>query len=147
MSQHNDQNLMLNVELEHNLRDGDDYNMLVINKGDHHHAFDKLLDDKHWHRITWTLTGNASGGVFCALDDATYPGFVWLVKTPSESVFQKLHRGPDNQISIQNRHLDKSSEGTWHYQLFARFGDKVYGVPLTFAAGPANNPNPSIKNN
>jgi hypothetical protein len=147
MSQQNEQNLMLNVELEHNLREGDEYNLLVINKGHHHHAFDKLLDDKHWHKITWRLTGNASAGVFCALDDANYPGFVWLVKTPSESVFRKLHRGPDNEISIQNHHLDKSSEGTWHYQLFARFGDKVYGVPLTIAAGGANNPNPSIKNN
>ena len=147
MSQHNEENVRLNVELAHDLRDDNDYNTLVINKGDHHRAFDKLQDANTRHSITWTLSGNASSGVFCALDDPTHPGFVWLVRTPSETVFRKLHRGPDNVISIQDHHRDKTSEGTWHYQLFARFGNKIYGVPLTFAAGGANNPNPSIKNN
>lgn len=141
------QDLQLNVELEHDLRDGDDYNVLVIKDPNHHHlAFNKLGTDQR-HRITWTLTGNASGGEFCRLDDPLNPGFVWLVTKPNDTIFRKLDRGRPDLIQVDNHHNDKSSEGRWHYQLFARFGDRVYGVPLTFTSGAASNPNPSIKNN
>ncbi|MHA6205768.1 hypothetical protein ACXU4B_15185 [Dyella soli] len=138
--------LELKVELEHDLRDGDDLNLLVINKGGHHHAFDKVANTDHAHTITWTLAGNAAGGEFCALDDEETPGFLWLMKTPSEKIFHKLQRIGKDTLTIHNHHHDKSSEGTWHYQLFARFGDKVYGVPLTYACGKASSPNPTIKN-
>jgi hypothetical protein len=39
------------------------------------------------------------------------------------------------------------AQDTWHYQLFARFGDKVFGVPLRCGCGIlAADPNPIIKN-
>lgn len=142
----NEKNIELQVHLEHDLRDGDDYNMLVVNDGKHHHAFDKLQDPTSVHTISWTLAGNAHSGEFCALDDAANPGFMWLVRTPEKNIFKQLKRVAANKLSIANQHRNKASEGQWYYQLFARFGDKVYGVPLTFAAGGANNPNPSIKN-
>lgn len=146
MSDHNEQSIELDVELEHDLRDGDDYNVLVVNKGKHHTTFEKLQQPGHMHKITWVLTGNASSGEFCALNDAENPGFVWLIRTPSEKIFHKLAPQGKNKLSIHNHHSNKTSEGLWHYQLFARFGDKVYGVPLTFAAGSGSSPNPSIKN-
>jgi hypothetical protein len=146
MKNNGEQNIELNVELAHDLRGGDDYNVLVINKGSHHQAFEKVDESTH-HTITWTLTGNASTGEFCALDDAPNPGFVWLFRKPSEKIFHKLALKGKNKVTIHNHHHNKNSEGTWHYQLFERFGDKVYGVPLTFSAGGGNNPNPSIKNN
>ena len=142
----NEQNIELQVRLEHDPRDGDDYNLLVINEGKHHHTFDKLQHPDHVHTISWTLAGNARGGEFCALDETANPGFMWLVRTPDGGSFNQLKRVAANKLSITNHHHGKASEGRWYYQLFARFGDQVYGVPLTFAAGMANNPNPSIKN-
>jgi hypothetical protein len=135
----------LSVELEHAFRSDDDDNVLVINKGNHHSVFEKLQPGQ-LHEITWVLTGNASNGEFCALNDAKSPGFTWLVTTPSEKVFHKLHPVGKNKLTIHNHHENKTSEGLWHYQLFASFEGKVYGVPLTFAAGSGSSPNPSIKN-
>jgi hypothetical protein len=144
MSNSNEQHIELGVELAHALDGGD--NILVINQGKHHQAFEKLQDTHHNHTITWTLSGNASSGEFCGLAEADNPGFVWLVRTPSEKIFHKLQLLGKNKLTIHNHHYDKSSEGVWHYQLFARFGDKIYGVPLTFSAGSAGDANPSIKN-
>lgn len=146
MSNPHENHIELSVELAHDLRDGDDPNLLVINKGNHHHTFEKLKDHNQLHLITWTLTGNASGGEFCALDEADNPGFLWLVRTPNEKIFHKAKRLGKNKLTIHNHHYDKSSEGIWHYQLFARFGGRVYGVPLTFCCGGMTDPNPSIKN-
>lgn len=137
----------IDVELYRDPKPGREENLLVVNQGKHHHAFDKAASDDQPHTITWTLTGNASGGEFCAEDDPDSPGFSWLVRTPSDKVFRNLRYEGRNKISIDNYHSDKSSEGVWHYQLFARFGDKVYGVPLTFVCGESNSPHPSIKNN
>ena len=147
MNQQNEQHVEVSVELKDDLSKGNDYNVLIVDGGNHHHSFEKLNNPNHPHTITWVLKGNASGGEFCALDDKENPGFAWLVKKPDEKVFHKLQRVGKNKLTVHNHHVDKTSEGTWYYQLFARFGDKVFGVPLTFAAGPANNPNPSIKNN
>jgi hypothetical protein len=144
MSDRNDQHIELGVELLHAL-DSED-NMLVINKGKHHQAFEKVQGHDNPHTITWTLTGNASSGEFCALDELDNPGFVWLIRTPSERIFHKLQRVGKNKLTIHNHHRDKGSEGVWHHQLFARFGEKIYGVPLTFTAGSGNDANPSIKN-
>jgi hypothetical protein len=144
MKNNGENHIELDVELEHDLRNDD--NLLVVNKGRHHHTFEKLPDSGHTHTITWTLSGNAGSGEFCDLDDPENPGFLWLVKTPAESIFDKPRLLAKNKLTIRNHHHDKSSEGIWHYQLFARFGDKVYGVPLTFACGKSSNPNPSIKN-
>jgi len=147
MNNGTEKNIELSVELDHDLRDGDDDNLLVVNKGRHHHSFEKLQDPGQAHTITWTLSGNASSGQFSALDDALSPGFVWLVRTPDKKIFDKPELLAKNKLTIRDHHHDKSSEGIWHYQLFARFGDKVYGVPLTFACGAAaSTPNPSIKN-
>jgi hypothetical protein len=139
-------NIEINVELYRALNDGWDDNLLVVDQGKHHHVFEKIPSDGKPHTITWALTGNASSGEFCALDEADNPGFAWLVRHPGENIFRELrHHG--KAISVQNHHHDKSSEGIWHYQLFARFGDKIYGVPLTFACGTAMaSSNPSIKN-
>jgi hypothetical protein len=146
MNNSGEKHIELSVELAQDFRDGGEDNLLVINKGNHHLFFDKLKDANHAHTITWTLTGNASGGEFCALDEADNPGFLWLVRTPREKIFHKLHLAGKNKLTMHNHHYDKSSEGIWHYQLFAKFGDKVYGVPLTFCCGGMNSPNPSIKN-
>lgn len=146
MSDPKEHDTQLSVELEHDLAGGDDYNVLVVNQGNHHTIFEKLQQAGHMHTITWVLTGNASSGEFCALNDAQNPGFVWLVRTPNEKIFHKLHPLAKNKLTMHNHHENKTSEGQWHYQLFARFGDKVYGVPLTFAAGAGSSPNPSIKN-
>jgi len=136
----------MSVELYRTLNDGWDDNLLIINRGKHHHVFEKISSDDEPHTLAWTLTGNASGGEFCALDDPDNPGFAWLLRHPGEKIFRQLrHLG--KTITMQNHHHDKSSEGIWHYQLFARFGDRIYGVPLTFACGVAmKSPNPSIKN-
>jgi hypothetical protein len=144
MKNNGENHIELNVELEQD--PGKYANLLVVNNGKHHHTFEKLQDPEHTHTITWTLTGNASSGEFCALDDPESPGFMWLVRTPGESIFDKPKLLAKNKLSIRNHHHDQSSEGTWHYQLFARFGDQIYGVPLTFACGKSSNPNPSIKN-
>jgi hypothetical protein len=146
MSNSGEKHIELNVELAHDFRDGGEDNLLVVNSGNHHQIFEKIKDTNHAHTITWTLTGNASGGEFCALDEADNPGFLWLVRTPSEKIFHKLHLIGKTKLTIHNHHYDKSSEGLWQYQLFARFGGKVYGVPLTFCCGGMNSPNPSIKN-
>lgn len=143
MKHGNPKNIDMSVELYRDPAGGED-NLLVVNRGDHNQVFEKIPSDSEPHTITWTLTGNASHGEFCALDDTDNPGFTWLVRRPDEKVFRQLrHHG--NTITMQNHHHDKSSEGTWHYQLFARFGDKIFGVPLTFSCGMAN-PNPTIKN-
>jgi hypothetical protein len=148
MSNKGEKHIEISVELAYDHRDGEDDNLLIINNGNHHHTFGKIEDTHHAHTITWTLTGNASSGEFCALDDADNPGFLWLVRTPSEHVFHKLQLLGRNKLTIHNHHHDKSSEGIWHYQLFARFGNKVFGVPLTFCCGSTamSSPNPSIKN-
>ncbi|GLQ52327.1 hypothetical protein ACFFJT_01380 [Dyella flava] len=146
MKHGNPKNIEMSVELYREPGDGWDDNLLIINGGKHHHVFEKIPSDGEPHTISWTLIGNASGGEFCALDDAQNPGFVWLARQPDAKVFRQLrHQG--KTLSLQNHHHDKSSEGIWHYQLFARFGDKVYGVPLTFSCGRGmEDPNPSIKN-
>lgn len=147
MKDHSEQHVELSVELEHDPIKSEDCNALVINKGKHHLRFHKLANPDDRHTITWTLTGNASDGEFCELHEKDHPGFAWLVRTPDKRIFHRLERVLKNKLTIHNHHLDESSEGVWHYQLFARIGDKVYGVPLTFTAGGANSPNPSIKNN
>lgn len=145
MKDDNEQHIELDVQLARDLHDGDD-NLLVINQGRHHHAFDWLQDTQRAHTITWKLTGNAKDGEFCALDETANPGFLWLVRAPGEGIFRKLQRVEKNKLAIHNHHHGKASEGIWHYQLFARFGDRIFGVPLTFTSGPSNSPNPSIKN-
>lgn len=140
------QHIDMHVELYRDPGDGWESNLLVINGGHHHSLFEKISTDSEPHTISWTLSGNASGGEFCALDDPQNPGFAWLVRHPAEKVFRHLHH-LGKTIRMQNHHRDKGSEGIWHYQLFARFGDKVYGVPLTFSCGAAMaSPNPTIKN-
>ncbi|WP_114240815.1 hypothetical protein [Dyella sp. C9] len=146
MSKQCEKHIELQVELAHDLGCCDDYNQLVINKGNHHQDFDKLDGQDQVHTITWILSGNASSGVFCELDSLTGPGFQWLVRKPGEKVFEGL-KVDGKKLTVRNHHHDKSSEGRWYYQLFARFGRHVYGVPLTFTSGPASSPNPSIKNN
>ncbi|WP_266180454.1 hypothetical protein [Dyella humicola] len=147
MENHSEQHVVLSVELRYDLSECDDDNMLVIDNGDHHRSFRRLENPDHMHTITWRLTGNAIDGEFCALDDDEHPGFVWLIRKPDARVFHHLQLKGGKTLEIHNHHIDKSSEGTWYYQLFARFGDRVYGVPLTCVAGGANSPNPSIKNN
>ena len=144
----NEQNIELSVTLAYALGYHDDLNTLIVNNGSHHLAFDKLEDPTRVHNITWTLTGNAALGEFCALDDAANPGFMWLVRTPGGNTFRNLLRSEGNkEVSISNRHCNGESKGHWYYQLFARFpNNRVYGVPLTFAAGTSSSPNPSIKN-
>jgi len=145
MKHGNPKHVEIHVKLLHDLSSEKAYNMLVVDDGKHHHSFEKVAMDGEPHTITWVLTGNASGGEFCALDNSDYPGFTWLIHTPDKKVFRHLrHEG--NKISMHNHHHGKDSEGMWHYQLFARFGDKLYGVPLTFSCGHSDNPNPSIKN-
>ncbi|RDI97484.1 hypothetical protein DVT68_17235 [Dyella solisilvae] len=146
MSQNNAQNININVELANPFREGED-NYLVIEQGHLHHQFEKITGTNHPHTITWTLTGNASGGEFCALNDPEHPGLKWLDGVPSEKIFHKLEPRGTKQLTVHNHHYDKSSEGEWHYRLFARFGNKVYSVPVTAGAGPSMNTNPSIKNN
>jgi hypothetical protein len=146
MSNQNEQHIELSVELVKDLAEGGDDNRLVINKGNHHQTFEKLTNTTHPHTITWTLTGNASSGEFCALNDVNNPGFVWLVRTPNDKIFHKARIEGKKKLSMHNHHRDKSSEGIWYYQLFVRFGDKVFGVPLTFCCGGMTDPNPSIKN-
>ncbi|HUA81753.1 MAG TPA: hypothetical protein VL997_15350 [Dyella sp.] len=138
------QNIEMSVELYRNPSDGWEQNLLIINGGNHHHAFGKISGNDEPHIITWTLAGNAGDGEFCALDDANNPGFTWLVRPPSEKIFRQIHH-LGKTITMQNHHHDTHSEGVWHYQLFARFGEKIYGVPLTFTCGMSN-PNPTIKN-
>lgn len=135
----------MSVELYRNPGDGWDDNLLIVNRGNHHQVFEKIPDGEP-HTISWTLTGNAGEGEFCALDDAAHPGFTWLLRQPDEKVFRQLrHHG--KTITMQNHHHDKSSEGIWHYQLFARFGDRIFGIPLTFSCGQSmTSPNPTIKN-
>ena len=132
------------MELYRNPAPGREENLLVVNAGKHHHEFEKMASDEQPHTITWTLTGNASDGEFCEPDDPDSPGFTWLVRTPSEKVFRNLRHEGKTKISIDNYHCDKSTEGTWHYQLFARFGDKVYGVPLDRKSTRLNSSHPSI---
>ena len=149
MKDQSEQHIELTVELAYELGKvpNDCDNMLVINDGKHHHCFHKLGNPDDRHTITWTLTGNARSGEFCELDERDHPGFVWLVRTPDKRIFHRLERPLKNKLTIHNHHIDESSEGVWHYQLFARFGDKVYGVPLSFVCGESNSPHPSIKNN
>ncbi|RDS83531.1 hypothetical protein DWU98_04090 [Dyella monticola] len=146
MKHGNSKNIDMNVELYRDPTDGWEANLLVVNRGKHHQEFEKITAGDEPYTITWTLTGNASSGEFCALDDAQNPGFAWLVRHPGEKVFRQLrHHG--KAISMQNHHHDRSSEGIWHYQLFATFGNKVYGIPLTFSCGTGmESPNPTIKN-
>ncbi|TBR39394.1 MULTISPECIES: hypothetical protein [Dyella] len=142
--------IVIDVELHHDYKHPDakghdDLNMLVINQGKHHHSFAKCGTNDGPHTITWRLTGNASEGEFCGLDEKDNPGFCWLIRQPNGKVFQKL-RVNDKTISIENHHHHQDTEGHWHYQLFARVNGQVYGVPLTFACGFAMSTNPSIKN-
>ncbi|RDS80065.1 hypothetical protein [Dyella psychrodurans] len=146
MNNNTAQHIEMSVELYRDPRDDGGDNLLIINRGKHSLSFEKLSGTDEPHSITWTLTGNASDGEFCALDEADNPGFLWLVRIPNEKIFQNLQSTGRNKLTIRNVHRDKSSEGLWHYQLFARFGDKVYGVPLNFGCGAAAEANPSIKN-
>lgn len=150
MKSHHAKQVVINVELHHDFKENDakgkeDPNMLVIDHGKHHHSFDKNGADDGPHTITWQLSGNASDGEFCGLNEKDNPGFCWLIRQPSGKVFQHL-RVDGNRISIENHHHHHDSEGQWHYQLFARVHGHVYGVPLTFACGLAMSTNPSIKN-
>ncbi|WP_109126468.1 hypothetical protein [Dyella sp. C11] len=142
----NPSNVEINVELYYDLDRDEEYNHLVIRGKKRHHAFDKTASEGGPHTITWTLTGNAAGGRFCALDDLDNPGFTWLIRKPTGRIFRDLRAEGKHRISIHNHHHDKHSEGMWHYQLFAKFGNKVFGVPLTFGCGHSSNPNPTIKN-
>jgi hypothetical protein len=140
------QHIEMSVELYRDLQGDDGDNLLIVNGGKHNLSFEKLTDSDEPHTITWTLTGNASSGEFCALDESDNPGFLWLVRIPNGKIFQIIQPIGKNKITVRNIHRDKSSEGLWHYQLFARFGSKVYGVPLTFGCGTTSDANPSIKN-
>lgn len=130
---------------EHDANGNDDLNMLVINQGKHHHAFNKHSRNDGPQTIIWRLTGHAAQGEFCGLDEKDNPGFCWLIRQPGSKIFQNLKR-EQKSIAIENHHYGHESEGQWHYQLFARVGGKLYGVPLTFACGMAMSTNPSIKN-
>jgi len=145
MKHGNPKNIEIGVELHHDLGKSKRHNLLIVNGGEHHHDFEKVDAEGEPHTITWVLTGNASGGEFCALDNSESPGFAWLIRQPHDKVFRHLRHDGD-RISMHNHHHGKHSEGLWHYQLFARFGDRIYGVPLTFTCGHSDNPNPSIKN-
>lgn len=145
---HTAREVILPVTLEHDFRRGDDDNMLVINGGDHCIEFDEVSpapdrSGRIWHTITLQLSGNAASGEFCSMGHPMNPGLTWLVRAPHNiMVIQQVR----NALVLHNHHLGRETRGRWYYQLFARFEDKVYGVPLTFAAGAGNTNNPSIKN-
>jgi hypothetical protein len=145
----NEQNIELPVTLAYSLGSSDHDNCLVINNGAHHVVFD--ADNRSpfmLHTITWKLVGNAANGDFCALDDEANPGFTWLVRKPNPNWVRLDEKAcGKKQLTLLNTHVHEGSRGHWYYQLFARFpNNRTYGVPLTFAAGTASNPNPSIKN-
>lgn len=133
------------VTLEQNPDASEADNALVINGGDHLFTFDALGKEHHGgHAIRLTLQGNADAGRFCALSDPDNPGITWLLRTP-KCITATLSEDAKS-LMLSNRHYGPADRGRWYYQLFARFGDRLYGVPLTFAAGPARSQNPSIKN-
>lgn len=148
MSQeHNTREVELLITLDHDLGDSNDDNCLMIRDEDRHLEFERLRDPTKPHTIKWTLSGNAARGHFCAINEAANPGFLWLVRTPAGNHFRNLLQVSERQMTIANRHCNQESKGHWFYQLFARFPNgRVYGVPLTFAAGNAGNTNPSIRN-
>ncbi|OOG54458.1 hypothetical protein [Rhodanobacter sp. C03] len=118
------------------------HSFLVVNSGGHQHIFGK---SEHPQAIVWTLAGNASNGEFCAPGDSV-PGFAWPFDAPRSGIFSDLSKPASNKLRIVNHHTDRTTEGHWNYQLFARFGDHVYQTPWTTTNGSANTANPSIKN-
>ena len=136
----------MNRELELNVTlrtDLPGHKFLVVNDGQHLHAFEK---SEHEHVIVWTLTGNASHCEFCALDDGEPTAFKWPFHKPRDGIFAAPTRPAPHKLRLVNRHLDRTSEGMWPYQLFARAGDEVYQMLWVATNGPANTPNPTIKN-
>ena len=133
------QDLELNVTLNTDLP-GHAY--LVINDGKHMHEFKEHPEGQG---ICWTLTGNASHGEFCALDEAS-PGFQWSGSPPREGIFRSFESPARHKLRVMNHHTGKDSRGRWPYQLFARFGDKVYQTPYVSAAGASDTTSPTIKN-
>ena len=120
------------------------HKFLVVNNGDHLHTFEK---NENAHVITWTLTGNASHCEFYPPDGhSPGSGFQWPFNKPREGIFSAVSRPAPNKLRMVNHHIDRTTEGTWPYQLFARFGDEVYQMLWVTANGPANSPNPTIKN-
>lgn len=115
---------------------------LVVNNGDHVHEFDEHPEDQG---ISWTLTGNASHGEFCALDGPS-PGFQWSFNKPRDGIFRSLSAPTHNKLSMLNHHTGKDTRGRWQYQLFARFGDRVYQTPQVATNGPSDTSSPTIKN-
>lgn len=145
---HTASEVTLPVTLEHDFKRGDDNNMLVINGGNHCIEFDEIVPGADgsgivWHTITLQLAGNASSGEFCPVGHPVYPGFTWLVRNPHNIMLLQPVR---TKLVLHNHHHGRETRGRWYYQIFARFEDKIYGVPLTFAAGAGNTNNPSIKN-
>lgn len=137
----------LPVTLDHPLGKPEDDNNLVIRGGDHHLVF-QSGEVPRMRQIVWKLEENAAEGRFCAVNDPLSPGFSWLVRTP-EAAYLNLQTslcGPE-KLTVSHLHVGQQSKGHWFYQLFAWFPNgRIYGVPLTFTAGPAGNQNPSIKN-
>lgn len=87
---------------------------------------------------------------FCAMDNENNPGFIWIGKTPKESIFS-IARTSDTEITVTNKHFKRASEtdhtcGEWFYQIFAQDkAGKIFGMPWTTCNGPGDS-NPSIRN-
>lgn len=76
--------------------------------------------------ITWTLSGNASGGVFVPLTNSS-PGFAWVGTPPSISIFSPpAINAAGNAISITDLNDTATSKGIWVYVLRATIGGVLY---------------------
>lgn len=115
---------------------------LVVNGGKHVHEFNEHPEGQG---ICWTLTGNASHGEFCEPDSDT-PCLQWPHRKPPEGIFRSHAKPAPNKFRMLNHHTGTNTRGQWHYQLFARFGDRIYQTPWTSTNGASDTSNPTIKN-
>jgi hypothetical protein len=95
------------------------------------HQANVVLRKAYPQLITWQLTGLAAVGSFLSVTRSN-PGFSWRARNPPRGVFGKPSLGVDGkELLLPVSHRDKSTKGTWTYQIAARIDGAVYRTRVT----------------
>jgi hypothetical protein len=107
---------------------------------DDHGGQNQVSQNPHPTTISWNLTGQLTQGNFVAMDCAE-PGFDFVEDTGSVFSIATISAN-GNSVSVQDNHVDSTSNGSWIYVLRVEYMGTIYATTyeLVGPGGTVNNP-------
>ena len=128
-----------------------DADTITVSLGKHEDHDVLIVDDKNdandrgkksgRQKIAWRLDNSLQGATFVPLD-AAKPGFEWISwPPPKPDIFHDRKVLPSGDLTIEDLHETKASDGLWFYKLrvLAKDGN-VYETTLGPDSMPATDP-------